>query len=102
MALGEGQGKSGYQAGAISTISVGTSSTEVLSAANAAIIDGVSFFNDSPVKMYLAVGVPAESGKGIPLAAGAGVFFTGADCARAAVNAIAASPTSNMSVHMLS
>jgi hypothetical protein len=78
MALGDGFGKQGLQgAGAPSVVSVGASSTLVISGADTAKAEFISVINDSSLKIYLSIGAPAELGKCIPLGAGGGgVVFT--------------------------
>ena len=77
-------------AGAVGSVSVGSSTTEVLAAG--AKRERVVLTNDSDEKIYVAVGASAESAKGIPLAANGGtVILTPSGGCKMAINAICAS-----------
>ena len=69
----------GVTVGAIGAVNAGSSATAVVLAA-ATGRRSVTLTNLSTVVVYIAVGVAAESGKGIPLAAAAAAGSVGGSC----------------------
>ena len=88
-------------AGAVGSVSVGSSTTEVLAAGTKR--ERVVLTNDSDEKIYVAVGAAAVSAKGIPLAANGGaVILTPSGGCKLAINAICASGGKTLAYQTLS
>jgi hypothetical protein len=92
MALGDGKGRAGLQFATPSSVTVGDTSTAVITAANAALCEYISLVNDSDQTIYIGVGAAAEMNKGIRLnASGGSVVWEGVAVPTVAINAICAS-----------
>lgn len=103
MPLGDGKGRSGLQFGTPSSVSVGVTSTSVLTAANAALCEYISIVNDSDQIIYLAIGAAAQMNKGIRLNAGGGsIVFELPTIPTVAINAICASGSKNLCLQVAS
>lgn len=72
MPLGDGQGRAGIQFAAPSNVTVGSTSTAVLTKANATLCEYISLVNDSNEPIYIGIGAAAEMNKGIRLNANGG------------------------------
>jgi hypothetical protein len=92
MGLGDGKGRSGIQYAAPSNVTVGATSTAVLSGSNATLCEYIALTNDSSETIYIGVGAAAELNKGIRLNAGGGsVVWSGQTVPAVTINAICAS-----------
>jgi hypothetical protein len=101
MALGDGKGRAGLQFATPSSVTVGATSTAVLTAANATLCEYVSLVNDSDTVIYIGVGAAAQLNKGIRLnASGGSVVWEGIAIPTVAINAIAASGSKNLCVQI--
>ena len=97
MALGEGKGRPGIQFGNPSSVTVGATSTLVLTGENARLCEYISVINDSDQTIYLAIGAPAEMNKGVRLnASGGSVVWESLAIPSAAINAICTSGSKNL------
>lgn len=104
MPLGEGVGVSGLQFGSPTFVTVGNTSTLVLSAADSANTEYISLINDSNETIYIGVGAAAVSGRGIRLnASGGTVVWEGQSKPKnVAIYAICASGSKNLCVQVAS
>ena len=103
MALGDGTGRSGLQSATLTSVTVGTSSTAVLTAANAALCEYIYIANDSDEVIYIGLGAAAQMNKGIRLSASGGVvIFDAQTIPRVAINAICATGSKNLCVTIAS
>lgn len=104
MPLGDGLGVQGLQFGDPTFVTVGSTSTLVLSAANTANTEYISLVNDSNETIYIGVGSAAVSGRGIRLNASGGtvVWEGSAKPKNVAIYAICASGSKNLCVQVAS
>lgn len=99
MALGDGSGKAGIQYGEPRSVSVGSSSTVVVSDADMKKSEMLAIVNDSNEAIYISYGLPAEMNKGIRLnATGGALFLYGPSVPKVAINAICFSGSKNLCV----
>lgn len=92
MALGDGQGRAGMQFATPSNATVGSTSTAVLTKANATLCEYIALVNDSDEAIYIGVGAAAEMNKGIRLNAyGGNVVWEASVIPKTEINAICAS-----------
>lgn len=93
MAIGDGFGRSGLQAGVPDSVTVGATSTAVLSSSATQSLEYIALCNDSNETIYLGIGAAAVMNKGIRLNANGGsiVFETQTIPRGLAINAICAS-----------
>src|SRR4051812_32319847 len=85
-----------YETGRISSFTVSDSSGEALPTDPTRRYALLS--NDGAVDCYLAIGAPAEAGKGILLKAGGAYQIDAANMTHAAINAITASDPTTLSI----
>ena len=90
-------GRLGLQTGTPSNITVGTSSTAVLTDSDTELLEYISIVNDSIEDVYIAFGAAAEMNKGILLtASGGSVVFEGLSIPKCAINAICSTGSKNL------
>jgi|DEB0MinimDraft_3_1074331.scaffolds.fasta_scaffold01793_8 hypothetical protein len=101
MGLGDGQGRAGLQYAAPSNVTVGVTSTTVLTEANASLCEYIALVNDSDEIIYLALGADAELNKGIRLnASGGAVVWETSAIPKTVINAICTSGSKNLCIQI--
>lgn len=94
-------GRLGLQSGEVSTVSVGSTTTAVLTAVQTEELEYIALTNISDERIFVAFGASAELNKGIALNAEGGnvVWETGAVPRSVAINAISSSGSKTLCVH---
>lgn len=101
MPLGDGQGRLGLQYAAPSFVTVGSTSTVVLSADNAKKCEYIAIVNDSNQEIYIGIGSAAVVGSGIRLNSGGGsLVFESNNVPKVAINAICVSGSKNLTLQV--